>query len=169
MSARNRVLTTVVAATFALGLAACVPIPSTPTIPGLSTSLMLRMAGHDQVIVASGDGATATQSTVTIYDRTTTGWRPSDTWRAWNGRIGWGLTPRNGSGRSPDGVFTLTAAGGYAANPGTRLPYEYRPSYYRLVINYVRTFNRVVAVDINHVPYSPPSDGRRPAGWLTTN
>jgi len=144
-----------------LALAGCAP---TPALPGTAPRWMAQVAGRNQVIVVSGDSVTGTQNTVTLYDRTTTGWQQRGSWRGWNGRNGWAYAPRTGRSLSPVGVFTLTAAGGYAPNPATRLPYEYWPAHYALMVNGVRTFNRVVAIDSNRVPYSYPSDLRRPDG-----
>ena len=144
-----------------LALVGCAPVPA---LPGVAARWMAQVAGRDQVIVVSGDSVAGTQNTVTLYDRTSTGWRQSGTWRGWNGLGGWAYAPRTGHSLSPIGVFTLTAAGGYAPYPGTRLPYEYRPAYYSLISHGVRTFNRVVAIDYNRVAYSYPSDSRRPDG-----
>jgi L,D-peptidoglycan transpeptidase YkuD (ErfK/YbiS/YcfS/YnhG family) len=144
-----------------LALSGCAPVPA---LPGVGPAWMAKLAGHTQVVVASGDSTAGTQGTLTLYDRTATGWRQEGTWREWNALRGWQYRPATGSLKSPIGVFSLTASGGYAPNPGTRLPYDHRYWYYTLFSHAVRTFNRVVAIDINHVPYSAPIDGRRPDG-----
>ncbi len=155
-------------AALALILTSCTPPAPTATIPGVGRAWQPQFANHRQVIVASGDSPSSTVGTVTLYDRTAKGWTAAGSWRAWIGRSGWAFSPASGSGASPIGVFSLTAAGGYAPNPGSRLPYDYNPRAYSRVINGLRTFNRVVAVDINHVPYSSPNDFRRPSGPRTT-
>jgi len=151
-----------------LVLVSCAPPAATPGVPDVGPGWQPQFANHRQVIVARGDSPTSTVGTVTLYDRTTTGWKAAGSWRTWIGRSGWAFNPKSGSGASPIGVFSLTAAGGYAPNPGSRLPYEWSPRTYSRIINGFRTFNRVVAVDINHVPYSSPNDARRPAGWKAT-
>jgi L,D-peptidoglycan transpeptidase YkuD (ErfK/YbiS/YcfS/YnhG family) len=148
----------IVAALMATG---CQPVTGGALPPGVGASWSSRLAGHQQVVVAIGDSATGTGMTLSAYDRVAGGWKLAASWRGFNGRSGWGTNPPSGTGHSPIGVFSLTTGGGYAPNPGTRLPYEYRPAYYSRILNGVRTFNHVIAIDFNHVPGSLPSDSRR--------
>ena len=141
----------------------CVPT-TTAVPPGVGSRWATGLAGHNQVVVASGVQLNSSISTVTTWTRTATGWAKTGSWAGHNGRNGWTSNHRLGDGRTPIGVFTLTAAGGYAPNPGTRLPYEYAPAFYSRVVNGVREFNYVVAIDYNRVPRTPPSNPVRPRG-----
>ena len=141
----------------------CVPT-TTAVPPGVGSRWATGLAGHNQVVVASGVQLNSSISTVTTWTRTATGWAKTGSWAGHNGWNGWTSNHRLGDGRTPIGVFTLTAAGGYAPNPGTRLPYEYAPAFYSRVVNGVREFNYVVAIDYNRVPRTPPSNPVRPRG-----
>jgi len=139
--------------------------PTTPAMPpGVGAHWATALAGHNQVVVATGVQLNSSVSTVTTWTRIGTGWAKTGSWAGHNGRNGWTSNHRLGDGRSPIGVFTLTAAGGYAPNPGARLPYEYAPAFYSPKVNGVREFNYVVAIDYNRVPRTPPSNPTRPLG-----
>jgi L,D-peptidoglycan transpeptidase YkuD (ErfK/YbiS/YcfS/YnhG family) len=123
-----------------------------------------------QVVLAVGAGTDQTTTTVSLWERSGQGWRQVGApMAAHNGAKGWTPNHRQGDLRTPAGVYTLTAAGGRLADPGTALPYEYRPSYYQisgtfLGGNLAGAFDYVVGIDYNHVPGSPPSDSRKPQG-----
>lgn len=124
-----------------------------------------------QVVTVVGADAAATTSQVTCWERSDAGgeWRrvgPAVPGR--NGTAGWSTDHHKGEASSPVGVFSLTAAGGRLPDPGTLLPYEYRPSYYQsggfgagLAAD---AFDHVIAVDYNRIPGYPPSDPTRPDG-----
>ena len=141
-------------------------------IPGVGELMMSRIpASTRQVIVVTGGGLTDTVNTVTRWQRADADspWTPVGTEIVGrNGENGWTHDHREGDLRSPVGVYSLTAAGGRRTDPGTRLPYEYRPSYYQTG-SYegdpmARAFNYVVAIDYNRLPGYPPSDPTRPLG-----
>jgi L,D-peptidoglycan transpeptidase YkuD (ErfK/YbiS/YcfS/YnhG family) len=121
-----------------------------------------------QVIVVSGAGQAATTNTVTLWERAAghLGWtQVAPPLAGRNGTNGWSPDHREGDLCSPVGAFTLTAAGGRQPDPGTLMPYEYRPSYYRTAEPARATaFDYVVAIDYNRMPGYPPSDPNRPLG-----
>ncbi len=53
-------------------------------------------------------------------------------------------------------MFSLKDAGGYYANPGTRLPYYYNPSGFSAVNYGHRSFSYVMAIGYNHVTGTSP-------------
>ena len=143
--------------------------------PGIGHAWSTYLAGHNQVVVASGDGRSSDRVTVTLYNRHSNGWVRVGSWRGYNGLQGWTTSPSSSTMATPVGVFTLTAAGGYSASPSTKLPYDHSLSRYSLISHGVRTFNHVIAIDYNHVPGSAPTDARYPLGaragyhfWLHT-
>lgn len=141
------------------------PAAAPGSLPGVGPGWAAQLAGHDQVVLVSGPAMTAVHNIVRAYDRTATGWTLRAQAAGWNGRGGWAVKHTVGDLRSPTGMYALTDAGGYAGNPGTALPYQFSPAAYSMMINGVRTFNHVLAIDYNRVDGSPPSDTRRPQGW----
>ncbi len=141
-------------------------------LPGLGSAMLARIPGEAlQVIIVSGPDRDANTNSVTLWQRA----RPDAPWTALgapitgrNGQNGWTVTHHEGDLRSPIGVFSLTAAGGRLPDPGTGLPYEYRPSFYRTAapqgLPMADAFNYVVAIDYNRLPGHPPSDPNRPLG-----
>ena len=151
------------------------PSPSRPptdsTLPGVGPTTTAKIpADAQQVVLVVGAGTDATTSTVSFWERGTAGWtKVSGDMAAHNGAKGWTPNHREGDLRSPAGVYSLTYGGGRLANPGAKIPYEYRPSYYVisgtfLGGNLAGAFDYVVGIDYNHVPGSPPSDKRKPMG-----
>ncbi|CAO5153633.1 YkuD domain-containing protein [Frankia sp. AiPs1] len=141
-------------------------------VPGIGSVMMSRVPRDArQVIVVSGAGHDASINNVTL-------WQRADEKAPWvpygvpmtgrNGANGWTETHREGDLRSPIGVFGLTAAGGRLPDPGTAMPYEYRPSFYQTAAPQgepmADAFNYVVAIDYNRVAGRPPSDPARPLG-----
>jgi L,D-peptidoglycan transpeptidase YkuD (ErfK/YbiS/YcfS/YnhG family) len=141
------------------------------TIPNLGRQTLKTIpAGTREVVVVDADDDRSTTNTVTEWQRTPTGWRRHGrAIPAHNGYGGWSEHHLEGDGTSPMGTFTLTAAAGRLPDPGSRLPYEYRPDYYTIGGTFMGhslagAFDYLVAIDYNRVPGSPPSDERRPLG-----
>lgn len=141
------------------------------TITGLGPSFLARIpAGTTQVVVASGQGKDASDTTVTLWTRTPEGrWKPGTAWAAHNGYKGWSEQKRSGDLHSPIGVFGLTDAGGRKADPGSRLPYDKDPGF---VVGgrgfndepLAGSFDYVVAINYNRVAGRSPLDQAQPEG-----
>lgn len=151
------------------GSPAAAPVAAARTVetalPGVGGSWTARLAGHDQVVLVSGAAMGTTRNAVGWFDRTAAGWVRRAEVSGWNGRGGWAVHHSAGDLRSPVGLYDLTDAGGFARNPGTALPYQWSPAEYSEVLNGVRTFDHVLAIDYNRVAGRPPSDSARPDGW----
>ncbi|NJC68652.1 hypothetical protein HC031_02765 [Planosporangium thailandense] len=148
--------------------AALAPTPTVSALPvpaGLGPQWAARLAGHSQVVVASGADWRSSHATVTEWQRAAGGWVRLAEWDGWNGREGWTTTPAETRPQSPVGMFGLTDAGGYAPNPGSRLPYDHSSGSYSLIFNGVRAFNHVIAIDYNRVPGTAPANSTRPLGY----
>jgi L,D-peptidoglycan transpeptidase YkuD (ErfK/YbiS/YcfS/YnhG family) len=144
--------------------------PAAAALPGVGPSWTARLAGHDQVVLVTAAGSAATRNVVRWFDRTvgadgTPQWALRSTVAGWNGAGGWTTDHTVGDGRSPVGVYSLTDAGGFDPNPGTALPYQYSTAEYSEIVNGVRTFAHVLAIDYNRVVGTPPSNSVRPGGW----
>ncbi|SNQ49876.1 conserved exported hypothetical protein [Frankia canadensis] len=141
-------------------------------IPGIGSVMMARVPREAlQAIVVTGGDRDTNTNTVTLWRRAT----PDAPWAAFgapmtgrNGANGWTTSHHEGDLRSPIGVFSLTAAGGRLPDPGTGMPYEYRPSFYQTAAPQgeplADAFNYVVAIDYNRLAGRPPSDPARPLG-----
>src|ERR1700712_503345 len=77
----------------------------TPRPAGLGPSWAARLAGHNEVVIASGAGWTSPHVTVTEWQRTSTGWVRLGAWSGWSGRGGWTTRPAEVRPQSPVGVF----------------------------------------------------------------
>jgi L,D-peptidoglycan transpeptidase YkuD (ErfK/YbiS/YcfS/YnhG family) len=154
-----------VAATAVMVLAAP-PADAAQRVPtGLGPTWAAKVAGHAQVVVASGAGWTSTHTTVTEWQRTSGGWVKLATWKGWTGLAGWTTKPSEYRRQTPVGVFGLTDAGGYAPDPGSRLPYHRSTRDFWLISHKVRTFNHVIAINYNRVPGTSPANRKRPHGF----
>ncbi|KJE23955.1 hypothetical protein FF36_01642 [Frankia torreyi] len=141
-------------------------------VPGIGAVMSAKIPRDAlQVIVASGADRDTNTNNVTLWQRA----NPDAPWEPFgapltgrNGANGWTFTHHEGDLRSPIGVFSLTAAGGRLPDPGTGMPYEYRPAFYRTAAPQGQpmadAFNYVVAIDYNRLPGRPPSDPTRPLG-----
>ncbi len=94
-----------------------------PRIPGVGRYRV--PVSVRQVIVVSATTWRTTYGTVSIFQRTTTGWHLSARWSA---RLGYGGlvvgTRRvQDTGTTPAGAFRITQAFGRQTNPGTLMPY----------------------------------------------
>ncbi|UNO41508.1 L,D-transpeptidase family protein [Streptomyces sp. MST-110588] len=142
-------------------------------IPGLSDATRQRIpAASRQVLVVTGKGPDAHDAEVVLYTRAegSDDWRPGAAWPAHNASRGWTKDHRYGDLRSPQGVFTLTDAGGKLAPPkGTKLPYD-RNDHFVAHGTGVEgeplegAFDYVIAINYNRVPGTSPLDGTRPLG-----
>lgn len=148
------------------GLVGVQPANAAPTDPaGLGATWLARLRGHDQVVIASGQDWRSPRVTVTEWTRRSGSWVRTGTWSGWSGLDGWTTTPSEYRRQSPVGVFSLTDAGGYAPDPGSRLPYDHSTRRYSLMSHGVRTFNHVIAINYNRIPGRVPYDHTRPAGF----
>ncbi|MFJ1812402.1 MULTISPECIES: L,D-transpeptidase family protein [unclassified Streptomyces] len=137
-------------------------------VPGVGDRLRRRIpAVSRQVVAVYGDGKDSVDSTVVLYARSGRVWERVRSWRGHNGKKGWTAEHRAGDNRSPVGVFTLTAAGGVLADPGTRLLYT-RSAAFAAPRWWARShwhdFDYVIAIDYNRVKGAPPNDPARPEG-----
>ena len=139
-------------------------------LPGVGPSMSAQIpADALQLVLVSGEATSSSSNVVTLWERAS----PEAPWTRFgstllghNGENGWTAAHREGDLASPVGVYSLTAAGGRLADPGTGLPYEYRPSFYRASGGPAMegAFDYVVAIDYNRLPGHPPSDPTRPLG-----
>lgn len=134
--------------------------------PGLQKKIP---ANTRQVVTVYGKGKNSAEATVRLYTRKAAGnaWRTQRSWSAHNGRKGWTPRHREGDKRSPEGVFSLSDAGGVLAAPGTKLPYSHStaftpPAYWPKKTRH--DFDHVIAVDYNRAKGRSPLDPARPMG-----
>ena len=161
-----------VPATLPLDVSSAAPTP-TPVVhvrsgkeanpPGVGAGWSKALAGHGQVLVADGlDNRTDGHVSMTLWSWSRSrGWHRDGSYTAWGGARGWGKT-RQGDQRSPVGVFSLHDAGGYFADPGTRMPYDHDPVRYSRIQNGHRIFSYVIAIGYNHVSGTSPLSARTP-------
>lgn len=141
-------------------------------IPGVGSAMMAKIPRAAlQTIVVTGADRDANSNSITLWQRASADapWVPSGApMTGRNGANGWTTSHHEGDLRSPIGVFSLTAAGGRLPDPGTSMPYEYRPSFFQTAAPQGQpladAFNYVVAIDYNRVAGRPPSDPARPLG-----
>lgn len=141
-------------------------------IPALGPGVRSRLtAGNRQAVVVTGDGRDSSQATATLYQRNPSrGWvRVSGPWPAHNGLHGWTEDHRQGDRRSPIGVFRLTDAGGLLPDPGTRLLYDWAPTFTAPGTGsqgepLTGSFDYVIAINYNRKRGTTPLDGARPLG-----
>ncbi|WP_277441464.1 L,D-transpeptidase family protein [Streptomyces sp. SPB162] len=123
-----------------------------------------------QVLLASGRAKDSSDSTVTLWTRAADGrWRAGSAWPAHNALRGWTGTHHEGDLHSPVGIFTLSDAGGFKADPGSGLPYHRSQGFTAGGTGFRGealggSFDYVIAIDYNRVPGSSPLDGRQPLG-----
>jgi L,D-peptidoglycan transpeptidase YkuD (ErfK/YbiS/YcfS/YnhG family) len=140
-------------------------------IPGLGPKTRAAIpAATRQVLVASGKARNSADSTVTLWSRTSDGhWKPGAAWPAHNALHGWTSKHHAGDLHSPIGVFTLSDAGGFDANPGAKLPYHRSSAFRAGGVGFDgepldAAFDYVIAIDYNRVPGTSPLDGTQPLG-----
>ncbi|MDF2256160.1 L,D-transpeptidase family protein [Streptantibioticus ferralitis] len=147
------------------------PRPSVRRLPGIGPRLGAAIpADARQALVVVGQGPDSWMSAATLWSRDDHGdWHPGTTWTAHNALRGWTAYHRTDDLRSPVGVYSLSAAGGLAPNPGTRLPYDHSPAFRAVGAGFegeplTGSFDYVVAIDYNRVPGGSPLDSRTPLG-----
>ncbi|MBW8796780.1 MAG: L,D-transpeptidase family protein [Streptomyces sp.] len=146
-----------------------VPVGDPGRLPGVGELLQAEIpADSRQAVAVYGEGADSADSTVVLYTRDGSGWRPVGSWPAHNGRSGWTTDHYAGDGRSPVGVFTVTDAGGVLPDPGTRLSYAQGQDLYTPPRSwspaYRHDFDYVIAIDYNRLRGTPPHDTTHPWG-----
>jgi L,D-peptidoglycan transpeptidase YkuD (ErfK/YbiS/YcfS/YnhG family) len=123
-----------------------------------------------QILLVAGAGKNSSDSTAVLYQRTGSGeWQPQGSWAARNALHGWTTDHHDGDLHSPEGVFTLTDAGGLLPDPGSKLPYH---QSYRFTDpgtgfegeTLAGVFDYVIAINYNRVTGTSPLDERRPDG-----
>jgi L,D-peptidoglycan transpeptidase YkuD (ErfK/YbiS/YcfS/YnhG family) len=148
------------------------PEPESPPseIPGLGPKTLAKIpAGSRQVVVTTGRAKNSSYSRVTLYQRTSQGWRAGTTWQARNGRKGWTAKHHEDDLRSPIGVFALTDTGGLLPDVGTKMPY-YRSNLFTidrigmLGQPLAGSYDYVIAINYNRRPGHSPLDKVRPLG-----
>ncbi|MFH8567238.1 L,D-transpeptidase family protein [Streptomyces sp. NPDC017993] len=147
--------------------------PAARPIPGLSDATRKQIpANSHQALIVTGKGTDSHDSRVVLYTRAQRSgdWRPGPSWPAHNAARGWTDDHRYGDLRSPEGVFTLTDAGGRLAPPtGTKLPYDRSGSFVASGTGVegeplAGAFDYVIAINYNRVAGASPLDPRRPQG-----
>ncbi|PZH17629.1 hypothetical protein C1I97_04780 [Streptomyces sp. NTH33] len=145
-------------------------LPGAPSrISGIGERLWQRIPlGTRQVVVVYGDHRDSPDSTLVLYQKRGTLWQQSGSWPSHNGKQGWTTNHREGDERSPVGVFTLSDAGGFLEDPGTRFPYtqddETFISPYYWDEAHWHDFDYVIAIDYNRLRGTRPDDPTRPLG-----
>ncbi|MGW0395781.1 L,D-transpeptidase family protein [Streptomyces sp. NPDC003042] len=129
-------------------------------------------ADSRQLVLVTGKAKDSSESTVSLYTRPAPGadWARTASWPARNGAKGWSADRVYGDLTSPQGVFSLSDAGGLLpAPPGTRLPYDRDASFVpsgRGVNgeSLAGSFDYVVAIDFNRRQGTSPLDPAKPEG-----
>ncbi|UZD60950.1 L,D-transpeptidase family protein [Brevibacterium sp. JSBI002] len=157
-------------ATDQAGAEATGPVHPVP-VPGLAKEFTDQIpAETSQVLVATSPTAASEKSSLSFYEFTDKKWKKLKTFDTHNGSKGWLKDRREGDKTTPIGVFTLSDAGGFKANPGTDLPYTQDnrlPSSATVAYgaDYESVFDYIIAIDYNRRPGTPPTDKTRPMGW----
>lgn len=123
-----------------------------------------------QVLIASGADDDSTETRLSLWERADDVWTRTATMAGHNGGSGWREDRREGDRTSPAGVFSLSDAGGYLADPGSLLPYhrdEGLRSGAEAVYGdgYASVFDYVIAIDYNRKTGVAPTENTRPMGW----
>ncbi|MEU8465419.1 L,D-transpeptidase family protein [Streptomyces sp. NPDC029003] len=129
-------------------------------------------ADSRQLVLVTGKAKDSSESTVTFYTRPAAGadWTAGAQWPARNGARGWSTGRSYGDLTSPEGVFSLTDAGGLLAPPpGTKLPYDRNADFVASGrgVNgesLAGSFDYVVAIDYNRRQGVSPLDPAKPDG-----
>lgn len=131
-------------------------------------------AAARQLVLVTGRAKDSSDSTVTFFTRPAAGkdWTAAGQWPARNGAKGWSAEREREYGdlTSPEGVFSLTDAGGLLPPPaGTKLPYDqdrgFVPSGRGVNGESLDgSFDYVVAIDYNRRKGVSPLDPGMPEG-----
>lgn len=152
------------------GTEATGPVHPVP-VPGLTKEFTDQIpAETSQVLVATSPTAASEKSSLSFYEFTEKKWKKLKTFDTHNGSNGWLKDRREGDKTTPIGVFTLSDAGGFKANPGTDLPYtrdDRLPSSATVAYgaDYESVFDYIIAIDYNRKPGTAPTNKTRPLGW----
>ncbi|WP_330331913.1 hypothetical protein OHS33_20805 [Streptomyces sp. NBC_00536] len=142
-------------------------------LPDVSAATLARIpADARQLVLVTGRSKDSSEGTAALYTRADAAarWSALGSWPARNGAKGWSTERTYGDLTSPQGVFSLTDAGGLLpAPPGTRLPYDKDRSFVpsgRGVNgeSLAGSFDYVVAVDFNRERGVSPLDPTKPEG-----
>lgn len=145
--------------------------PSLPPLPGIGPETLAEVpADTRQVLISSTPGPADTTATTVLFERAGDGWERTGEYAGHNGGAGWKRDRREGDRTSPIGVFSLSDAGGSLPDPGSLLPYTHEPALRTGAAaaygeDYAAVFDRVIAIDYNRQPGTPPNDDTRPLGW----
>jgi L,D-peptidoglycan transpeptidase YkuD (ErfK/YbiS/YcfS/YnhG family) len=145
--------------------------PHSVPVPGLAKEYADQIPQEtSQVLVATAPDAKSEKSTLSFYQFENDQWKKLKTFSTHNGSNGWRKDRHEGDKTTPIGVFTLSDAGGYKADPGTELPYtqdDRLPSSATVAYGtgYSSVFDYIIAIDYNRRPGTAPTDKTRPMGW----
>lgn len=147
------------------------PEAGVPPLPGIGPETLAELPAETrQVLVSSTPGPADSTATTVLYVRTGDAWERTAEYAGHNGGAGWKRERREGDRTSPIGVFSLSDAGGSLPDPGSLLPYTHEPALRTGAAaaygeDYAAVFDRVIAIDYNRQPGTPPNDDTRPLGW----
>lgn len=145
--------------------------PHSVPVPGLGPETATQIpAETSQVLVDSSSETSSNSGALSFYEFDDEKWTKRKTFDTHNGSNGWLADRQEGDKTTPIGVFTLSDAGGYRQDPGTKLPYtqdDSLPSSATVAYGpeYSRVFDYIIAIDYNRKPGTPPTDKTRPMGW----
>lgn len=147
------------------------PEAGVPPLPGIGPETLAELPAETrQVLVSSTPGPADSTATTVLYERAGDAWERTAEYAGHNGGAGWKRERREGDRTSPIGVFSLSDAGGSLPDPGSLLPYTHEPALRTGAAaaygeDYAAVFDRVIAIDYNRQPGTPPNDDTRPLGW----
>ena len=151
------------------------PVSTVAELTDPATGLGPETAGRipddtTQVLIASGADDDSTETRLSLWEWADGAWTRTASMTGHNGGSGWKEDRREGDRTSPAGVFSLSDAGGYLADPGSLLPYhrdEGLRSGAESVYGdgYASVFDYVIAIDYNRRTGVAPTENTRPMGW----
>lgn len=144
-------------------------------LTGISEATRAKIpADSRQLVLVTGKAEDSSESTATLYTRAEPGtdWARDASWPARNGAKGWSAPEDRDYGdlTSPEGVYSLTDAGGLLPKPpGTRFPYDRNGRFVASGrgVNgesLEGAFDYVVAIDFNRRRGVSPLDPAKPEG-----
>ncbi|MEV4195795.1 hypothetical protein [Streptomyces toxytricini] len=142
-------------------------------LSGVSERTVARIPAESrQLVLVTGHGRSSSHATAALYTRPAPGadWVLAESWPARNGAKGWSADRRYGDLTSPEGVFSLSDAGGLLPKPpGTRLPYDHSRAFVASGHgvegeSLEGSFDYVIAIDFNRRRGMSPLDPVKPEG-----